>query len=110
MPFLPFYEIKKEQERRLRDIMVYAYKHVPYYRRTLKSFSLKPENFKKIEDLRKLPIISKDDIQKKPNDFISQSKGKDSFWVKTSGSTGNPAAVLWSKDMQTNSITIGVNL
>ncbi|MCW3975377.1 MAG: hypothetical protein NWE86_03945 [Candidatus Bathyarchaeota archaeon] len=107
IPFLPFYEIKKEQERRLRDIMAYAYNHVPHYRRTLKSFGLKPENFKKIEDLRKLPIISKADIQKKPNDFISQSQSKDLFWVKTSGSTGQPTKILWSKNFLAASIGLG---
>lgn len=107
IPFLPFYEIEKEQERRFHDIVSYAYENVPYYRRTIKSLGLKPDNFKKIEDLHKLPIISKNDIQKNPNDFVSQSQGKDSFWVKTSGSTGQPTNVLWSKNFLM--VSIGIN-
>jgi phenylacetate-CoA ligase len=106
IPFLPYEEIKKEQERRLHNIIDYAYGSVPYYRRTLKNLDLKPENFKTIEDLHKLPLISKEDIQKKPNDFVSPNQ-KDQFWVRTSGSTGQPTNILWSKDFLISTIGIG---
>ncbi|MCW3975503.1 MAG: hypothetical protein NWE86_04600 [Candidatus Bathyarchaeota archaeon] len=107
IPFLPYYQIKNEQERRLRHIIAHAYENVPYYRRKLKSLGLKPANFKKIEDLHKLPLISRDDIQKKPDDFVSRNKSKDSFWIKTSGVTGQPVNILYSKDFLAASIGIG---
>jgi phenylacetate-CoA ligase len=107
IPFLPYYKIKREQNKRIRKIISYAYTYVPYYRRTLQSLRLKPENFKTAEDLRKLPLLSKRDIQKSPSDFISKDVEKDSLWMKTSGSTGEPTAILRSQTMLANLLAMG---
>ncbi len=107
LPFLPYSRIKEEQSKRIRDIISYSYKNVPYYRRTLKSLGLRPENFKSAEDLHKLPLISKEHIQKRPHDFIPEKPLKNSLWIKTSGSTGNPTSILISKSMLVNIFAIG---
>lgn len=97
-------ELQKYQNKKLRALIKHAYENVPYYHHEWKKLNLKPEDIKTVKDLRKIPIITKEDIRKNFGDF----KSKD-FAVRkpnpgaTGGSTGEPLKfyydwAVWSMD------------
>lgn len=88
-------ELKKIQLRRLKAIVTYAYYHVPYYRKILRSARIKPEQVKNIDDLRKIPITTKSDVQvNRPNIISNGVDVKKCTTNTTSGSTGTPLQVI----------------
>jgi len=83
-------EIEAIQEKKLRDTVSYASKHVPYYKKALKGKSV--EN---LEDLAPLPITRKREIQTQTDSFISDMFEKSSLsTVSTSGSAGAPVTIF----------------
>ena len=82
-------QLKNIQFKRLKAIIKHAYDYVPYYHRLFLSAKIKPEDIKNSGDLRKIPLTTKQDLQKNYFDFITRgldaSKLPSSF---TSGSTG----------------------
>lgn len=87
-------ELLRIQERKLRAIVKHAYENVEYYHRQFDSLGLKPGDIKTVEDLQKLPIITRDEVQKHNTEFISRNveigKCKDHI---TSGTTGKRITV-----------------
>src|SRR5574344_109298 len=57
-------ELKKLQNKRFMNILKYVYKNVPYYREKLKNAKVKLDNISSINDLYKLPFMTKEDIAK----------------------------------------------
>jgi phenylacetate-CoA ligase len=59
---------------------------------------LKPEDIASLDDLQKIPILTKDDVRKNPEDFIARNVEPDRlrFWT-TGGSTGKPLPVYHDK-------------
>ena len=51
--------LRKFQEKRLKSIINYAYNHVPFYHSKFKKEGIKPNYITTIEDLSKIPIITK---------------------------------------------------
>ena len=59
----PYKELKEEQEKQLVYMINFAYKNVPYYPRLFDDLKLNPGDVKNIEDLEKLPILTKEIIK-----------------------------------------------
>jgi len=94
-PFKPRPAIRRDQSRRVRRTVAYAYEHVPYYRRTLERLGLTPSDFKTADDLSRLPILERRQIQEAPEEFISRAIHPSRCLVlSTSGSSGAPLTVL----------------
>ena len=55
-------ELKTLRDRKLRAVIRHAYENVPYYRSLFNSAGLSPENIRMVEDLRHIPITTKDDF------------------------------------------------
>ena len=92
-------ELEKLQNRKLRAIVKHAYENVPYYHELFNSAKLKPEDIKTKEDLVKVPITTKQVLQRLP---ISERVAKGvninkCIKCRTSGSTGEPLDVFLSK-------------
>ena len=86
------------QNKCLRNVVKRAYDSVPFYRQKFDAVGVKPEQIKTIEDLSKLPLVSKSEIRQRSNDVISTDYSMDSLRVlSTSGSTGEPLRVFISK-------------
>jgi phenylacetate-CoA ligase len=80
------------QLHKLRRLVEHAYRHVPYYRDRMKSAGVKPADIESLEDLAKLPFLTKDDVRKHLYfDIMSDNhKKSEVLKVTTSGSTGEP--------------------
>ena len=87
-------EIKKLQNKRLRRIIRYAYS-VPVYHKKYKKAGVRPDDIKGIEDIEKLPVITKEDIRENFPDGIVPKNFNISRAEKlsTSGSTGKPVVI-----------------
>ncbi len=84
-------KLEEYQNKKLQQLVRYAYLHVPYYNRKFKALGLGPEDIKSKHDLVKLPLIRKAEIKANLSDFISDEYDvKKLRMVSTSGSTGEP--------------------
>jgi len=87
------------QNKKLRNILRYAYEFVPFYHAKLKQSEIKPDDVKTIDDLHRLPIIRKNEIRANVSSVIStEFKTQNLRVLSTSGSTGKPLHVYVSKD------------
>jgi len=69
----------------------YAYENVPLYRRKLSQAGLRPSDIKAVEDLKKLPMTTKDEIRRNLNEVLSKEYEVSRLQAhRTSGSTGEP--------------------
>ncbi len=79
------------QNKQLRAIVKYAYNNVPFYHEKFSKAGLKPEDIRSIEDLKKLPIIRREDLQRNSDRLISREFDAAALSVvSTSGSMGRP--------------------
>ncbi len=84
-------KLKRFQDRALRRAVKYAYT-VPLYNKKYKELNIHPNDIRGIDDLHKLPMVSKNDIRDAfPNSVIPKNVNKNKLWIiHSSGSTGKP--------------------
>jgi len=92
-------ELKQLQERRLREIIHHAYHRVPLYKEKLDARGINPEEIKSLEDIRKLPFTTKQEIRDGiPDRSIAKSyRLEDCFRASTSGTSGGPMPVYYDR-------------
>ena len=91
-------KLRRYQNKKLRNIVMYAYANSPFYRRKFKQTEIRPEEIKTIEDLNKLPIIRKDELIKNLDDVVSRTFNVTNLKVqRTSGSTGRPLYIYMTE-------------
>jgi phenylacetate-CoA ligase len=94
IPFKPISEIRMLQSKRLQHMIKHAYDTVPYYKDTLTGLGLKPNDFKCVEDLSKLPLLGREQLQQDPDYFLSTGQSPESYLkLRSGGSTGAPRTV-----------------
>lgn len=85
----PYEKICDYRDQRLQKIVRYCYKAVPYYRNCFDEYGIDPEQIKSLEDLSKLPIITKQTINENIRDFVSKDVNPSCMISShTSGTTG----------------------
>lgn len=95
----PEEKLQDYQNERLRALIAHAFKNVLYYRKLFKKLNLRPTNIRSVEDLSKIPVLTKDIIRKNFKDFISLDCSKRKYkWNSTGGSTGDPLRHLYDFD------------
>lgn len=89
-------ELRRFQDKNLRKIVRYAYT-VPLYHRKYREHGVHPEDIRGIDDLKKLPFITKQDIRDNYPDNIIPTNfdKKHGFLLSTSGSTGKPVFIYY---------------
>ena len=63
METMPVSEIQRLQSEKLVKQVRHVYEHVAPYRKKMDEAGVKPEDIHGIEDLHKLPFITKDDLR-----------------------------------------------
>jgi len=87
--FLSPEEIRAEQGRRLQAMVQHAVTTSPFYRERFAAAGIDPAAVRSIEDLRALPLLTKDDIRGNLDRILSdQFNRADLVPAKTGGSTG----------------------
>jgi phenylacetate-CoA ligase len=81
--------LRELQWRRLKDLLHFVYENNAFYRARIKAVDLHPDDIRAPEDIRKLPILTKSEIQTHTPSMISNGyKSENLLSFKTGGSTG----------------------
>ena len=93
-------ELYSYQLKKLKELVNFAYEFVPYYKNLFDNNGIKPSDIKKLEDLKKIPVLTKEIMQKNHLLLIPQNElyKRDVIRRHTSGSTGEPLTYLTSKN------------
>ncbi len=98
-------ELRAGQEERLRTLIEHAYHNVPYYRETMDERGLRPRDIATIDDLRKLPFLTKEIINERFEDLKARGDLSRAVPHGTSGTTGVklrrfllPTDLLWARN------------
>lgn len=79
------------QNIKLKELINHAYKNVPFYTNLFNDLRIKPEDIQSKEDLKKLPIITKDVLKKNKSLWLAKNFNKKNLiFLSSSGSTGEP--------------------
>lgn len=93
--------LREWQDEKLRGLIVYAYETVPYYRELMDSLHLKPSDVETVDDLAKLPVLTREDIREQGERLLSTAvKSKSLRRVATSGTTGAPITIFWDRGVE----------
>jgi phenylacetate-CoA ligase len=96
LPFRPISAIEADQRRRLANTVSHAYRHVPYYRKSMARLGLAPGDIATADDLARLPLLRREDVQRDPERFVSGGQPIERYSRKqTGGSTGEPLTVYY---------------
>ena len=91
-------EMSALQGRRLHKIVAYVYHNVPFYRNKLQEMDVTPDDINTIEDIRKLPFSTKQDLR--DNYPFGLQAAPQSAIIRihaSSGTTGNPTIVGYTR-------------
>ena len=84
------------QTDRLREVAIYAYREVPFYRQLWDRAGVEPGLLGSIEDFARFPTISKDDLVQAGNCWTNPHQGSVAF--STRGTSGAPLLVWLSAE------------
>jgi phenylacetate-CoA ligase len=93
IPFKPDTDRRNIRDQRLRSIVSYAGRHVPYYRDLFADLRINSDDIKTAADLALLPILEKEQVRSEPDRFKAPETEGVPFI--TSGTTGTPATILY---------------
>lgn len=88
-------KIRDHQLNRLKELIGYAYKNVPFYRELWDSYGIDPK-VESLEDLKKFPVVYKSMLQeaiksgKISQEYIGKLNSRYVVWQSTTGSSGEP--------------------
>lgn len=85
------------QKRKLIHELKHAYNHSKYYHYLFDKYKITPQEIKGIEDLQKLPILTKETLKLNLEDIVADDV-EDSYVVTTGGTTGEPIKVMMARD------------
>jgi phenylacetate-CoA ligase len=114
---MPREQLRELQLKRLKNVVRRVYKNVPYFRDKLDKLGLKPADIKSLDDLQKLPFITKHDLRETYPFGLFATPMKDVVRIhSSSGTTGKPVVAgytrsdlkLWAELMARTMTSCGV--
>ena len=94
---MPRKKIQELQLKRLKKTVHLVYENVPHYKKRFKEQGIKPEDIKTLEDVRKLPFTTKDDLRENaPFGLMATSLDNCIELHASSGTTGIPITVCYT--------------
>lgn len=91
----PIEKLRALQERRFRSLLEHAYGNVPLYRRLYDEAGFQPEDFRCLDDVKKVPTLTKQRLKATPAaERVAKNVNPEACaTVSTSGSTGVPLRI-----------------
>jgi len=94
-------ELRAWQDNQLKNLVIHAGRHVPYYRNIFREVNLNPNSFRGLEDLPRIPLLDKETVRLNSKYLIADNAKKYGItWDSTSGSTGTPLNFVLSNQVQ----------
>lgn len=84
----------------LRRLLIHSFTTVPFYKKKYTEYGFTIQDFEKfeLEDLKKLPYLEKEELRKFGTTALLSNKRKSGKFYKSSGSTGTPTQIYFSKE------------
>lgn len=98
---MPRHELKKLQVRKLQSLIAWAYKKSSFWRRKLDGVGVKPEDIRDLEDIRKIPFLTRMELNQSQlnnplvGDIVAIAPDRAVRYHQTSGTSGKtPLRIL----------------
>jgi phenylacetate-CoA ligase len=92
-------QMRRFVDQKFIEIINHAVNSVPFYKKLVSQGKLDPKKIKGINDLKRFPIITKEEIRETPEDFLSSEIPKNQLIVvNTSGTTGKTLKIYIDKN------------
>jgi len=84
-------KILEYQTNKLKELVHHSYNNVPYYKKLFDSIGLKPKDIQSLEDIKKIPFLTKKIIRENIKELKARNYPEHKFELSwTGGSTGFP--------------------
>ncbi len=104
--YYPPAKLQALQWKLLSKLLDHCFANVPYYRRLFTDLGLRRSDFRSLDDLSLLPVMSKDVLLRRHDEFradnVERYKPRE---IPTSGTTGTPLRVYWDRDSNVLELT-----
>ena len=91
-------QIREYQFKQLRSVLIQAASHCVFYQRSFFRAHFRPEEFRSLDDLQKVPLLEKASLQESPLEFVSSVLPESQrLFMTTGGSTGTPVGFFLQK-------------
>jgi phenylacetate-CoA ligase len=98
-------KVKAGQEQKLHQLMLHLNANSPFYKELFAQHQIDINSIKTIEDLAAIPTTSKEDLQKRNDDFLCVNRDKVIEYASTSGTLGSPVTIALT-DSDLNRLTL----
>ena len=96
---MPLEQLKELQSKRLVEQVQYVYDHVPFYHDRMDEAGVKPSDIQSVDDLHKLPFITKDDLRDQyPYGLLAVPLEECVRIQSTSGTTGRRVVAFYTQE------------
>ena len=83
-------QIEAYQIEKVKKLLVFAYEKIPFYKSRMNSAAFDPYTFKYLDDIEKLPSLTREDIQENQSALLGSKDTSQFKRGSSSGSTGQP--------------------
>jgi phenylacetate-CoA ligase len=98
-PYKSLEEIREYQFKRIKELLIEAFEHVPFYRKLYTKCNVDVYSINSLEDFaRKIPCITKKDITDHVDEFISDKFRKDALTLSRSSGTSGTVVDLYADE------------
>ncbi|MGE7136588.1 phenylacetate--CoA ligase family protein [Luteibacter sp. NPDC031894] len=99
-------EIQALQFERLKRLLDWCYREVPFYRRRWDALGIAPRDIRSMDDYAKLPVLTKADIREHADDLKATSLKASLSYKATGGSTGEPLRFGYTRESNDRRVAV----
>jgi phenylacetate-coenzyme A ligase PaaK-like adenylate-forming protein len=103
----PEREMSVTRGKRVRELLRFSYRNIPYYRRSLATVGYDPGKELSLDRMPSLPMTSGPIVQENYSGLSPSNPGR-VIVMRTSGTTGKPTQVLWSYEFADRRFALSV--
>jgi phenylacetate-CoA ligase len=96
--YQPKNTVQLMQEEKLQQLVAYLNTHSPFYKELFAVHNIDVAAVKTLNDLKKIPLTSKEHLQQRNNDFLCVDKNKIIEYSSTSGTLGSPVTIALTEN------------
>lgn len=91
--------LRAYQDDRVRHIVGVAYERSPFYRELMSHLGIAPADVRRVEDLRRLPLLTKETLRSRLGEILTARAPRRSWrHGHTSGTTGSPLSLWYDRE------------
>jgi phenylacetate-CoA ligase len=92
--------LRERQVTQLRRLVRNVYQTNAFYRHRFESAGVRPEDIQSLDDLRRLPFLTKEDARDRGHEMLSSGFTRSALMrAKTGGSTGKPVELFFTEEV-----------